>query len=92
METAAGTMTTSPAVLVDVTNDQGVIGHSYARCYTSLALAPLRDLIANLGERGLAGSSGRPEEAQTAMRRLSCRFDPNCSLLPTTSLSDLTGW
>ncbi|MDQ2664252.1 MAG: hypothetical protein M3Y18_09540 [Candidatus Eremiobacteraeota bacterium] len=67
MEMAAGTMTTSPVVLVDVTTDQGITGHSYARCYTSLALGPLRNLIASLGEQ-LTGSSERPEEAQTAMR------------------------
>lgn len=67
METAAGTMATSPVVLVDITTDQGITGHSYARCYTSVALAPLHDLIANLGE-ALTGSSERPEDAQTAMR------------------------
>ncbi len=48
METAAGAMTSTPLVLIDLLTEEGVTGKSYVRCYTPVALAPLAALVANL--------------------------------------------
>ncbi len=48
VQTAAGSLTTTPLVLVDV-RTEAAIGHAYLRCYTPVALGPLAELTANLG-------------------------------------------
>jgi len=48
METAAGAMTSTPLVLIDLLTEEGVTGRSYVRCYTPLALGPFAHLITNL--------------------------------------------
>jgi mandelate racemase len=48
VETAAGTLRTSPLVLIDVTTDEGVTGHAYVRTYTPVAMEPLAHLINDL--------------------------------------------
>jgi mandelate racemase len=48
VETAAGTLRTTPLVLIDVTTDEGVVGHAYVRTYTPVALDPVARLISNL--------------------------------------------
>jgi mandelate racemase len=45
VQTAAGTMASTPLVLVDLQTREGVIGCSYVRCYTPLALAAAARLI-----------------------------------------------
>jgi mandelate racemase len=47
-QTASGVITESPLVLTDVTTDGGTNGHSIVFTYTSAALKPTADLIANL--------------------------------------------
>jgi mandelate racemase len=47
-QTATGSITESPLVLTDIRTDGGVVGHSYVFAYTSIALKPLANLIANL--------------------------------------------
>jgi mandelate racemase len=59
LETAAGVMATTPLVLVDIRTREGVVGRSYVRCYTPMALDPLAGLIRAIGE-SLAGSTGAP--------------------------------
>ncbi len=46
--TASGILAESPLVLVDVTTDDGVTGHSIVFTYTPAALRPTADLIANM--------------------------------------------
>jgi mandelate racemase len=41
-------MNTAPLVLIDLATEEGIIGRSYLRCYTALALLPLVQLVANL--------------------------------------------
>ncbi len=48
VETASGVMLTAPIVLIDLYTDQGIVGKSYLRCYTPLALVPLVQLVTNL--------------------------------------------
>jgi mandelate racemase len=50
VETAAGTLTTTPLVLIDVTTADGIVGRSYLRTYTPVALEPLAMLVVNLAE------------------------------------------
>jgi mandelate racemase len=48
VETAAGTLRSTPLVLIDVMTEDGVTGHAYVRTYTPVALDPLARLIGNL--------------------------------------------
>jgi len=59
IETAAGTLTTVPLVLIDLDTGEGVVGCSYLRCYTPLALAATARLVADLAET-IAGSALAP--------------------------------
>jgi len=70
VETASGVMATTPLVLVDVHTAEGVVGRSYVRCYTPLALAPLTQLLANVGEL-LKGAAAAP---RVVARQLQQRF------------------
>src|SRR4051795_13183662 len=47
-QTASGTVSESPLVLIDVVTDQGVVGHGIVFTYTAPALKPTADLVANL--------------------------------------------
>ncbi|AEV82610.1 mandelate racemase [Actinoplanes sp. SE50] len=69
VETAGGVMATTPLVLIDVHTRDGVVGRSYVRCYTPLALGPLASLVGAVGE-ALVGSSAAPLTAERAMRRM----------------------
>jgi mandelate racemase len=59
VETASGTMRTAPLVLIDLLTAEGIVGTSYVRCYTPLALGPLAGLVANI-EPLIAGGSAAP--------------------------------
>lgn len=50
VETAAGAMATTPLVLIDLETQEGVVGRSYVRCYTPLALPATARLIEALAE------------------------------------------
>jgi hypothetical protein len=73
IETAAGIMTTSPIVLVDLLTEEGVTGHAYVRSCTPLALDPLARLIATAAvySRSLTGALGRRRWRTAVARRLS---------------------
>ena len=47
-QTASGTITESPLVLVDITTSEGVVGKAIVFTYTRLALKPVADFIQNL--------------------------------------------
>jgi mandelate racemase len=47
-QTAAGTIASTPLVLVDLHTQEGIVGCSYVRCYTTLALAATARLIEDL--------------------------------------------
>jgi mandelate racemase len=66
-ETAAGTMATTPIVLVDVHTDEGVVGHAYLRSYASAALRPLAQLVENLGAL-LDGVVAAPATVESLLR------------------------
>ncbi len=48
LETSGGTITIAPLMLIDLTTEEGAVGHAYLFCYTSLVLKPVAELIANL--------------------------------------------
>jgi len=50
IETASGVMNSAPLVLIDVLTQEGIMGSSYIRCYTPLALQSLVHLVANCEE------------------------------------------
>ena len=68
VETASGVMRTAPLVLIDVLTEEGMIGCSYVRCYTPVALEPLARLIANL-EPLLRGDTAAPAAAERKLQR-----------------------
>jgi mandelate racemase len=68
IETASGAMRTTPLVLVDLSTQEGITGHSYVRCYTPMALQPLVQLIANLQEL-LKGEVAAPAAIEGKLQR-----------------------
>lgn len=50
VQTAAGVMASTPLVLVDLQTREGVVGCSYVRCYTQLALAATARLIEDMAD------------------------------------------
>ncbi len=70
VQTAAGTMATTPLVLVDLRTREGIVGCSYVRCFTPLALAATARLIDDLTEE-VAGVRLDPD---ALIERLRARF------------------
>src|ERR1700749_598665 len=66
VRTAFGVIEAAPLVLIDVTTDQGVTGHSYIFAYTKLTLKPLVQLIEEIG-RDLSGKAVAPIDVMAAM-------------------------
>ena len=59
MQTAAGVLSSTPLVLIDVLTREGIVGRSYLRCYTRLALAATARLVGDLADV-LAGARVHP--------------------------------
>jgi mandelate racemase len=68
VETAAGVLTVTPLVLIDLTTSDGVVGRSYLRCYTPAALPGLARLVADLAEL-LVRTPAAPALADALLRR-----------------------
>ena len=68
--TASGVITESPLVLVDVTTDDGIVGHAMVFTYTTVALKPTAELIKNL-EPMIKGDKLAPAEIE---QKLAKRF------------------
>jgi mandelate racemase len=66
LRNAFGVIDAGPLVLIDVTTDQGVTGHSYLFAYTRLILKPLVLLIEEIG-RDLVGKPLAPFDLMNAM-------------------------
>ena len=66
VKNAFGVIEAAPLVLIDVSTDQGVTGHSYIFAYTSLTLKPLVHLIEEIG-RDLTGKAIAPFDLMAAM-------------------------
>jgi mandelate racemase len=67
-ETAAGVMRTTPLVLIDLATEEGITGRSYLRCYTSVALQPLAQLVTNLAEL-VTGDPADPAGVQNKLQQ-----------------------
>ena len=57
--TAAATMSSTPIVLIDVACDDGLVGRSYVRTYTPLALRALAALLEDIGSE-VRGADASP--------------------------------
>ncbi|MDP9106000.1 MAG: mandelate racemase [Candidatus Eremiobacteraeota bacterium] len=68
VETASGAMRTAPLVLIDLLTEEGIVGCSYVRCYTPVALDPLVMLVANL-EPLLRGDAAAPASVERKLQR-----------------------
>jgi len=68
--TASGTITESPLVLTDVLTEEGVVGHSYVFCYSTLALKATALLVQGIGSL-IAGQLVAPLQIE---RQLAARF------------------
>jgi mandelate racemase len=66
VKNAFGTIEAAPLVLIDVATDQGVSGRSYIFGYTSLTLAPLVQLIGEIGA-GMVGKAIAPFDLMAEM-------------------------
>lgn len=67
IRTASGHVTQAPLVLIDLTTDAGVIGRSYLFGYHAFTLAPLRELVAALGDV-ITGDELAPIEIDKKLR------------------------
>jgi mandelate racemase len=67
VETAAGTLTTAPVVLVDLLTEDGIAGCGYAAVYSRLVMGPLARLVENLGEL-IVGGPADPTAARKVLR------------------------
>jgi mandelate racemase len=68
VKNAFGVIRSAPLVLIDVVTDQGVTGRSYIFGYAPLTLAPLVQLIGEIGS-GLTGKAIAPFDLMAAMDR-----------------------
>lgn len=68
METASGTMKTTPVVLIALHTREGITGKSYLRCYTSTALRALATLLTDI-EPLLAGQDAAPPAVERLLRQ-----------------------
>jgi mandelate racemase len=69
-QTASGVVSESPLVLLTLTTDQGVAGHSITFTYTAAVLQPVADLIRNIAPL-IIGDAVAPVEIE---RKLTGRF------------------
>ena len=83
VETASGAMASTPLVLIDVLTNGGITGCSYVRCYTSVALRPLVDLITNVAAL-IAGGDASP--AAGLPLAVFSRPSGRCAPLPAASI------
>jgi mandelate racemase len=68
VETAAGALATTPLVLIDLETRDGIVGRSYVRCYTPLALRATARLIDDLSDV-VAGAAVNPAALDAALRQ-----------------------
>jgi mandelate racemase len=68
VQTAAGTLSSTPLVLIDVRASSGVVGHAYLRCYAPTVLGPLVDLTANLADL-VVGAPAAPAPVARRLQR-----------------------
>jgi mandelate racemase len=66
VKNAFGVIEAAPLVLLDIATDQGITGHSYIFGYSKLTLAPLVQLIADIGA-GLTGKAVVPFDLMAEM-------------------------
>src|SRR5215475_7617113 len=67
VRTASGHVTQAPLLLIDLATDEGVVGRSYLFGYHAFTLAPLRELVAALGDI-VKGDEVAPLELDKKMR------------------------
>ena len=70
VKNAFGVIRSAPLVLIDVTTDQGIAGHSYIFAYTGLTLKPLVKLIEAIGSELV----GRPVAPVDLMAQMDAKF------------------
>ena len=70
VRTAVGTISAAPLLLLDVTTDEGVTGHSYLVGYTPMTLVPMVRLV----EQIAVDLKGKPVIPFERMRELDLRF------------------
>jgi mandelate racemase len=68
VETASGVMLSTPLVLIDLFTEEGIVGCSYVRCYTPVALRPLTDLVVAVAAL-IEGDEASPEAVDTKLQR-----------------------
>ena len=61
VHTSAGTLASTPMVLLDLQTDDGLVGHSYLRCYSHRLLRGLRSVLEDFAELIEAKPAGPAE-------------------------------
>jgi mandelate racemase len=68
LKTGGGEIGTAPLVLVDLLTEEGITGHSYLFCLTSVVLGPVAKLLSNLVPL-IEGDSVAPTEIERKLRK-----------------------
>ena len=67
-ETASGVLRTAPLVLIELASEEGPVGRAYLRCYASVALEPLAQLVTGVGEL-IVGGDADPARVAAVLQR-----------------------
>jgi mandelate racemase len=89
--TSSATIESAPLVLIDLETEQGVTGHSYVFCYTTVVAKPVADVVVNLNSM-LKGMSAAPADIE-ALTQLRFRLLGTAGLLGIALAGvDMAAW
>lgn len=91
MTTAAGSLTESALLLVDLETREGVSGRAYLFGYSRFTLAPLRSLVESLGEMA-SGEPLAPVDLEAKLRRRFALFGDRGLAGMALSAFDMAAW
>ncbi len=67
MRTASGRIDSSPLVAINLTTEEGVTGHAYLFCYTTMATLPVAQMLKNI-EPLIVGRTASPHQIEHHLR------------------------
>jgi mandelate racemase len=89
--TASGTVSTFPMVLLDLHTDAGIVGSSYVFTYTTLALKPVMQLLQNI-EAMVKGQSCAPQDLEQMLRKRFRLLGPQGFVSMAIAAIDMAAW
>ena len=91
LETASGSFSTWPVVLLDLQTDDGPTGHAYVGCFLPMMVDPLVSLLRSLGTM-IAGDALSPIDLDRKLRQATRLIGVQGSLATAVSLIEVAAW